>query len=162
MKKYLLSITIILFLGANLYAADGNLIVNGNVGIGTTTPAAKLDVGGKLQVDANGNVIKINNVPTSFPAAQGAAGTYLQNNGSGGLTWQPVNTSASYMQGGHYGYCASSYYATDSESGGVLSENSCSPNAPAYCSGYTCLCPAGFTIISTTVPYGTKNYCIKN
>ncbi len=35
-----------LFIGTNLYAANGDLIVNGNVGIGTTNPQAKLDVGG--------------------------------------------------------------------------------------------------------------------
>ena len=60
---------------------------NGNVGIGTTNPGNLLDVGGKFQVDTNGNVLKINNVATSFPAAQGAASTYLKNDGAGVLTW---------------------------------------------------------------------------
>ena len=34
----------LLFIASNLYAASGDLIVNGNVGIGTTSPVEKLDV----------------------------------------------------------------------------------------------------------------------
>lgn len=50
-----------LFIGANLFAADGDLIVNGNVGIGTTTnTTSKLYVkglsgtSGAIQIDTNG------------------------------------------------------------------------------------------------------------
>ncbi len=40
-----------LLVAINLFAADGDLIVNGNVGIGTTTPGAKLDIqGGSVKV----------------------------------------------------------------------------------------------------------------
>jgi len=38
-------------------------------------------------VDASGNFTKINNIATSFPAAQGTAGQVLANNGSGTLSW---------------------------------------------------------------------------
>ena len=70
-------------------APTGGLIVEGSVGIGTSSPSALLSVGSgsKFQVDTNGNILKINNVATSFPASQGAASTYLQNDGSGVLTW---------------------------------------------------------------------------
>lgn len=44
-------------------------------------------VGGKFTMDANGNITKINNVTTSFPASQGAANTILANDGSGNLSW---------------------------------------------------------------------------
>ena len=45
MKKEVLSLVIgILLMGANLFAADGDLIVNGNVGIGATNPSEKLNV----------------------------------------------------------------------------------------------------------------------
>ncbi len=60
-----------------------------NVGIGTTTPQAKLAVGSTSQfrVDANGNLIRINNVPVNYPAAQGANGQSLTNDGAGNLSW---------------------------------------------------------------------------
>ena len=61
----------------------------GNFGIGSgySSPTQQFDILGKFQVDTNGNVLKINNVATSFPAAQGAASTYLKNDGAGVLTW---------------------------------------------------------------------------
>lgn len=39
----------VVLIGANLYAADGDLIVNGNLGVGTTTPTQKLDVAGYIK-----------------------------------------------------------------------------------------------------------------
>jgi hypothetical protein len=47
---------------------------------------------GKFAVNNNGNVTKINNVAISFPSSQGAASSYLQNDGSGNLSW--VTTTA--------------------------------------------------------------------
>ena len=60
-----------------------------NVGIGTTNPLDKLSVGSSSQfrIDANGNIIRINNVPYSFPALQGGANQQLFNDGSGNLVW---------------------------------------------------------------------------
>lgn len=40
-----------------------------------------------FSVNASGNITKINNVVTSFPAAQGTANQVLANNGSGTLSW---------------------------------------------------------------------------
>jgi hypothetical protein len=45
MKKILLAVTMVLLLiGINVFAADGDLIVNGKVGIGTTDPGYPLDI----------------------------------------------------------------------------------------------------------------------
>ncbi len=62
---------------------------SGNVGIGTTAPASMFSVGASnaFQVNSTGNIVKLNNVTTSFPAAQGAASTVLTNDGAGNLSW---------------------------------------------------------------------------
>ena len=50
MKKMFALLLVILWNSTLLYAADGDLIVNGNLGAGTTTPAEKLDVNGNAKV----------------------------------------------------------------------------------------------------------------
>lgn len=61
----------------------------GNVGIGTTTPSSLLSVGSssQFQVNSSGNIVKLNNITTSFPSSQGSANSTLTNDGSGNLTW---------------------------------------------------------------------------
>lgn len=77
---------IISILLVQIFATD---IVAQNVGIGTTTPQSKLAVGtnSEFRVDASGNILRINNVPVSFPSTQGANGQVLTNNGAGNLSW---------------------------------------------------------------------------
>ncbi len=82
--------------GDTAWALSGSVISNknsGNVGIGTNAPQSKLSVGtsSQFQVDSIGNLKKINNVPTSFPATQGSNGQVLTNNGSGNLSWSAVS-----------------------------------------------------------------------
>jgi hypothetical protein len=64
---------------------------NGWVGIGTYVPVSLFSVGdsSQFQINLSGDLLKIHNVPYSFPSLQGAAGTVLQNNGNGILTWAP-------------------------------------------------------------------------
>jgi len=61
----------------------------GNVGIGNTTPTTLLSIGAtqQFQVNATGNLTKINNISYSWPAIQGTANSVLINDGIGNLTW---------------------------------------------------------------------------
>jgi len=72
---------------ANLFWDD----TNNRLGIGSGFPTSLFSVGAGLisqfQIDANGNILRINDVPTSFPSVQGAASSYLVNDGAGNLTW---------------------------------------------------------------------------
>lgn len=74
----------------------------GNVGVGTSTPSGLLSVGtnSEFQVNSSGNITKINNVVTSWPSSQGASTTYLQNNGSGVLSWVAVSGAVPSMTSG--------------------------------------------------------------
>lgn len=54
-KRILVLIAGVLLFASNLFAANGDLIVEGNVGIGTSAPSAKLDVIGKTSI-VNTNV----------------------------------------------------------------------------------------------------------
>lgn len=68
-------------------------VANHRLGIGTASPAAALSVGSssQFQVDTNGNLIKLNNVTTSFPSAN-AVGA-LVNNGSGTFSYQNIGVN---------------------------------------------------------------------
>ena len=51
MKKLIWATAIILLLaGSQAFAADGDLIVNGKVGVGTATPQEKLEVKGTIKI----------------------------------------------------------------------------------------------------------------
>ncbi|PCJ88692.1 MAG: hypothetical protein COA57_03040 [Flavobacteriales bacterium] len=98
------------------------IFMNGNMGIGDFTPAAMFTVGsGDLfQVNSSGNIVKINNVTYSWPAAQGAAGQILQNNGSGTLTWATDAAGVTSVTASN-GLTSSGGAAPDITLGGALS-----------------------------------------
>lgn len=73
---------------------------NTRVGIGTTAPAQSFDVFSRFQVNTNGDAVRIKNVPYSWPASQGASTTFLQNDGSGNLSWTDVyGSNIQYVEG---------------------------------------------------------------
>jgi len=76
------------------------ILSGGNIGIGTTSPTSLFSVGSssQFQVNSSGNIVKVNNITTSFPSSQGAASTVLKNDGSGNLSWVTL-TSLSGITG---------------------------------------------------------------
>lgn len=81
--------------GYSGYFSGKFVVANGNVGINDATPASLFTVGagGLLRIDTNGNLVRVRNVTYSWPNAQGAASTYLRNDGSGNLTWAAIPAS---------------------------------------------------------------------
>ena len=64
-----------------------------NVGVGTTAPVSLLSVGSgsKFQVNSTGNIVKLNDVTTTFPAAHGTTNQCLSDSdGAGTLAWETV------------------------------------------------------------------------
>jgi hypothetical protein len=69
-----------------------NALTAGATVLTSASVTGALSVGaGKLIVDSNGNLTKINNVSYSFPATQASGSNYvLRNDGSGNLTWNSL------------------------------------------------------------------------
>jgi hypothetical protein len=76
--------------------ADARLTANiARLGTSQTWSASQvfsggLAVGTKFIVDVNGNITKINNVASSWPGVQGAALSFLQNDGTGVYSWVTI------------------------------------------------------------------------
>jgi hypothetical protein len=66
MKKNVFLLVVVLFIyGSNALAANGDLIVNGNLGVGTATPQSKLDVKGNISVLIGGIGYTLQYITTS-------------------------------------------------------------------------------------------------
>ncbi len=64
----------------SLRAGGATGITVSNSGTVVSTPSSTFQI-------TSGNITKINNVATSWPASQGGVGTFLKNNGSGVFSW---------------------------------------------------------------------------
>ncbi|MBX7153314.1 MAG: hypothetical protein K1X91_00010 [Bacteriodetes bacterium] len=106
--------------GTNNY---GLIVASGNVGIGTTTPNALLDVKGNVLLTNGGTASELRlyepsasgsnytgfkaqaqtaDVTYTLPAADGTSGYALTTNGSGTLSWAAVaNSSTAWMRAGN-------------------------------------------------------------
>lgn len=73
---------------AALTLTSTTVTTNAALVVGTTFSAGSA----KFTIDANGNITKLNNVTTSFPASNSAG--LLHNGGTGTLTWSAVSLSA--------------------------------------------------------------------
>jgi hypothetical protein len=81
--------TIFITLGAIIQPLNAQ-----NVGVGTDNPVEFFSVGASSQfrVNANGNLVRINDVQYNFPSVQATSGSVLANDGSGNLSWTKVTT----------------------------------------------------------------------
>lgn len=78
------------FMGRHL-EINSNLYVMGRVAVGWTNPSALLNIGtNSFQVNTSGDVVRLRNIPYSWPTNQGATNTYLLNDGNGKLSWNRV------------------------------------------------------------------------
>jgi len=88
------------------YLKTSGADMNGNLKVSGAFASAD----SKFSVDSDGNITKINNVATSFPSSQGAAGAFLKNDGNGKLSWasadggssKPANVITVAKSGGDY------------------------------------------------------------
>lgn len=110
--------------GTNSVIGDSQLFDDGtSVGVGIAVPLSKLHVAGTIrtgvasttngslifQNSTNANTLTINSGVTAasysltLPSAQGAASTFLQNNGAGVLSWVSASTMAWMLDGNTVG-----------------------------------------------------------
>ena len=106
----------------------------GEVGIGTSAPGQLFSVGAgnQFQVNSTGNLVKINNVIYSWPAVQGDANTYLQNDGSGNLSWKAPKVEKTMInQSTISGIPKNTTVYSNSTTWGYTVENYCQTPMPA-------------------------------
>jgi hypothetical protein len=72
-----------------LTAPSNGLLVEGYVGIGNSTVPAMLSVGSTAQfrVNSAGDMVRVRDIPYTWPAIQGTPNTVITNNGAGVLSW---------------------------------------------------------------------------
>jgi hypothetical protein len=185
----MLAPVIFLFTGI-VYAGNGDLIVNGNLGVGTSTPGAKAEVNGNLKVDGTITTSGANgNLTVNGSSTVSGSSTVTQNltiNGNVGIgTSSPTQkldvngyvkgtgfcigancTTTLQVSGGLYGY------SQIISSGGFYGSFTCSTTLfPATCASGVSACPAGYTKVLTGTysefndgyTYAYKMYsCLKN
>jgi len=189
MKRRMLMVAVVMaaafFTAGILHAANGDLVVNGNLGVGTPTPAAKAEINGNMIVDGNLGV------GTTTPSAKAEINGNVKVNGTitnngetvtGTVTskGQTVNGNVSVTGNatvngtvnGQSGLCVGSDCTTTLHglhaSGGLYgycsqgTSSACSAKSPASCGlvyGYTtCLCPSDYTLVRTGSLEGGSTY----
>jgi hypothetical protein len=77
-KKIIILLMVMMCIAINVYAADGDLIVNGNLGVGTTAPSQKLDIVGNIEMRNPGTSIISNSDANSALILRTGTNSYLR------------------------------------------------------------------------------------
>lgn len=184
-RRIIVLIAGLLLIATNLYAGSGDVFVEGNLGVGTNTPAARMHVtNGNAVVDGTvgiGDSAPDGNLKLDVEGPVGAT-QYCDQNGSNCAT-PPLQhtisatcstgiqeirpdgtvicvTATTYLSTGLYGICSSDPNGEPAY---------CTYRTPAFCSSNQCSCPSGFTRVllssnkwsDTTNNEGTYS-CYKN
>jgi len=72
---------------------DGSFSVKTDLDISGAFYSGNISGGYGFSINTEGNIIRINNIPTSFPSSQGGNNTYLKNDGNGNLSWSPISAA---------------------------------------------------------------------
>lgn len=151
-----------------------NTILNlgaGNVGLGVATPAEKLDVNGNIALngkirlkDSGSNFVELrapaaaaSTYTLTFPTTAGTSGYALTTDGSGGLSWTSVASSASSVGGDLSGTIANAQIVAGAVGTAEIADGSVTYAKLSIANGEIPLAKiAPFT--TTNVPEGTNWY----
>lgn len=97
MKKGLWTITLVLvFMGSNGWAGDGDLIVNGRLGLGTENPTGVFEIAGQVSVGSSDAIPTM----TSNTTPSGRASADSEYSSGGYAAWRAMdNDNSSYLSG---------------------------------------------------------------
>lgn len=112
----------------SVLAGSGNFVFDGtNVGIGTSTPGARLDVKSTIRLSGSSSgyvglsaAAAAGSTTYTLPSVDGSAGQLLSTNGSGVLSWASLVTGVSSVSGGSTGLTPASATAGAITLGGTL------------------------------------------
>lgn len=92
MGKRILGIIVFLLIAINAFAANGDFYVDGNLGVGTTNPGAKLEVSGDIKLSGSAPTYTVTNIANPINSSDAATKAYVDN--AGVVSTTGINGSA--------------------------------------------------------------------
>ncbi|MBA4373202.1 MAG: hypothetical protein C0402_10125 [Thermodesulfovibrio sp.] len=92
MGKRISGIIVFLLIAINAFAANGDFYVDGNLGVGTTNPGAKLEVSGNIKLSGSAPTYTVTNIANPINSSDAATKAYVDN--AGVVSTTGINGSA--------------------------------------------------------------------